>query len=655
MTFPSAMKSLRLPRDAEVNRQSKSPSHGIEFQSTMSIASHSSPFPVDFFMLRLNLMSNFTKNGKIIHLGLCMPTICTDNDILNILKSTSQRQSYIGVEVETVRSHHNRFEFWLDRTFITLCIITSFTLVMLFIGTAYDFYLEHLREQKKIANTYTLTSSELKLDTAQPDIKSKNGKHGVYIINKADDPRSDSLTVSTNHPNSNKKLLNLIVRELLLSFSVRINLRIICDQSVGSDTIPVIHGLKAISMIWVILGHTCIVVFKYSDNMEFRKSIEKDFLFQTISSGAFSVDTFFFISGLLVSFLYFRTNAKGKLDPLTNGMKGFSAGFIHFLGLLFYRLVRLSVPYLISLGVVEVVMKWFHHNSVFEVPALDHENCPKYWWRNILYINTLFPVDEMCMLWSWYLSNDTQFYIVGAIILILSTKHFKIAASVLLTLLTSSWLTTSYIAFSNSHKPGSDDPLALFDKIYDKPWTRLGPYLIGMCAGWILFKKNCQIYMSRLTFLAGWALSIGCLIMLVYGLYESDLSPIAGAAYSSLSHSAWALSLGWIVVACSTGYGGIINEILSAPILYPFSRVTYCAYLLHPIGIRVMAMCMDSPFHLDTIVTIVIFLGQVVASFALSFFLSLAFEAPIVSMLRIMQKIVDFKKKQRENSSITPS
>lgn len=28
------------------------------------------------------------------------------------------------------------------------------------------------------------------------------------------------------------------------------------------------------------------------------------------------------------------------------------------------------------------------------------------------------------------------------------------------------------------------------------------------------------------------------------------------ASYSSLSHSVWALGLSWIVIACSTGYGG---------------------------------------------------------------------------------------------------
>lgn len=47
------------------------------------------------------------------------------------------------------------------------------------------------------------------------------------------------------------------------------------------------------------------------------------------------------------------------------------------------------------LGVVEVIMKWFAHNAVFEPPAMDHETCPQYWWRNLLYINTLFPVEQM--------------------------------------------------------------------------------------------------------------------------------------------------------------------------------------------------------------------------------------------------------------------
>ncbi|XP_044756776.1 nose resistant to fluoxetine protein 6 isoform X2 [Coccinella septempunctata] len=643
-----SMNSVRLPREAEVRRTPKSPSQGVEYEST-SIWTSSSPFPVDFFMLRLHLRTNFTTDNKIIHVGLCMPASCSDKDVDRIVRETSKGHFYVNVDVEAVRSHHDQFVLWMDKTFILLCLVTTIIMIMLFIGTGYDLYSDHITKQRKKQSTYKLVNEQLKLGVTESDMKSTNGNHGIYIINKSEDANSN-LSEGSNeslNKNRNKSVFDFVVREILLSFSVRMNMRIICDQSVGSDTIPVIHGLKSISMAWVILGHTCIIAFKYSDNMEFRRVIEKDFLFQTISNGAFSVDTFFFASGLLVSFLYFRTNAKGKLEPLTKGKKGFSAGFLHFFGLVFYRFLRLTLPYLITLGLVDVSMKWFNFNSVFEPPTLDHENCEKYWWRNILYINTLFPVEEMCMLWSWYLSDDTQFYVIGAIILILSTSHFKSAASVLLTLLVSSWMTTSYIAYSNSHLPGSDDPLALFDKIYDKPWTRLGPYLVGMSIGWFLFKKNCQLYMNKVVVFVGWTISTGCLLVLVYGLYGVNLSPVSGAAYSSLSHSAWALGLGWIVVACTTGYGGVVNKILSATILYPFSRVTYCAYLIHPIVIRAMVMSMDSPLHLGTIVMLIIFMGQVVASYSLAFFMSLAFEAPAVSMLRIMQKVVVFKKEQQ--------
>lgn len=125
------------------------------------------------------------------------------------------------------------------------------------------------------------------------------------------------------------------------------------------------------------------------------------------------------------------------------------------------------------------------------------------------------------MLWSWYLADDTQFYIIGAIILIVAVRsvdsrefhiestiisphflccsHFKVASSMLAFFMVSSWATTAYIAFDNNHIPNTDDPLALFDKIYDKPWTRLGPYLVGMCVGWFLFKTNCKIRMRRVS------------------------------------------------------------------------------------------------------------------------------------------------------------
>lgn len=79
-----------------------------------------------------------------------------------------------------------------------------------------------------------------------------------------------------------------------------------------------------------------------------------------------------------------------------------------------------------------------------------------------------------------------------------------------------------------------------------------------------------------------------------------QLTPFSAAAYTSLSHTAWACALAWIVVACSSGNGGYVNKILSAPVIYPFSRVTYCAYLVHPIAIRFVSLNSDATLHLGS-------------------------------------------------------
>ncbi|XP_055389998.1 nose resistant to fluoxetine protein 6-like [Condylostylus longicornis] len=633
------------------------------------------PFMPGFYVLKIRVNETMMAHLiRTIHIGICLPSSCGINDVKYLTEASQFDLQNRELTIMDIRSPTlNPYNMWSDKTFLILFFVTVIVFVLMIFGTIYDIYLIRRYKSKIIVDddketTHSETSSgigcsgsseysdtvtqelkkdlkELNLVLSLPQNDENNHHpldlhhhhhhhhHHLHHINHHD-AQTDSHTDVQLQLHEPKKLS--VYSELLLSFSIITNFNAICDRNVGSDTIPSIHGLRAISMAWVILGHTCIVVFKYSDNMELRKEVEKNFLFQAVTNGPFSVDTFFFISGFLVSFIYFRTNAKGKLKKLSKGVNEVTAGTFHFLGLVGYRFVRLTAPYMFVLGIVEVSMKYLASNSVFEPPTLDHVNCPKYWWRNVLYINTLFPVDDMCMLWSWYLANDTQFYIIGAIILIVAVRHLKIATITLALFLISSWITTAIIAFTHNHMPNTDDPLALFDKIYDKPWTRLGPYLIGMSVGWILFKSNCKIRMNKMTVFLGWTTSITVLLLLIFGLYNTRLSQVTAAAYSSLSHSAWALSLAWITIACSTGYGGFINSLLSASCIYPFSRVTYCAYLVHPIVIRALALNSDAPLHLGSDSMVITFFGLVVCSYLLSFIVSLSFEAPVVTMLKIL-------------------
>ncbi|CAH1402499.1 unnamed protein product [Nezara viridula] len=487
--------------------------------------------------------------------GVCLPTSCSNEEaeeILNFSINSAGLNSYRTVELSPVKDPNSVYEITSDPVFWILFSFTLVIFVLALIGTGFEIYEDYKIEKRKISKyvydnyTYEIAKSP-ELPTSVNELKIPAGANN--------NDNSEGESSERNSVNSEEVVgkFTRIWKEVLLSFSLKKNFKQICEKSVGDDTIPTIHGLRSMSMAWVILGHTCLIALRYSDNPAYRSIVEKQLIFQTINKGAYSVDTFFFISGLLVSYLYFRTTSKHDITKYTK-TTGFTSAFLEFISLIGYRFAR----------------------------------------------------------------------------------YFKAAAALMTFFLISSWFTTGFIAYSNNHIPNEDDPLALFDKIYDKPWTRLGPYIVGMSVGWLLFKTNCKIKMNKVMVITGWTLTLSLLLFLIYGLSGTKLHPITAAAFSSLSHTLWALGLSWIVIACSTGYGGYISDILSSSILYPFSRVTYCAYLVHPVVIRSMTMRLDSPLHLSPEMVIVMYTGHLILSYIISFIISILFEAPLVSLLRIV-------------------
>ncbi|KAJ9583177.1 hypothetical protein L9F63_022477 [Diploptera punctata] len=514
------------------------------------------------------------------------------------------------------------FSIWEEPVLYILIVIISVVGLMVAIGTAYDIILQR-RNQQNVEKT--------------PGPAECNGNHLTYTSTGPEQSTKPE-TESTNKTKQSTLRPGLF-SQCVLCFSAWSNLRKICDTRT-EDSLACIHGMRVLSLLWVIAGHTCMFTFPISDNKGFRQLVEQDFLFQSISNGAFSVDTFFFLSGVMVSYVFFKNTSKNNTKEDISTVQMLKNNSVRFLGVFSYRYLRLTPPYLFILMVTQLNSRWFYYNAVMHNPFLvrDQSTCPDYWWRNALYINTLFPVKDMCMIWSWYLANDTQFYTLGILLLLVSAKYFKLAVTSMFTFLVSSWFTTAVIVLNTHHMPSIEEPLGLFDELYDKPWTRLGPYVIGMCAGWILHTTNCKIKMHKALVVIGWALSIAMSFVLVHGLY-GDLGPIMSAAYVALSHTAWAIAVAWIVIACTTGNGGYVNKVLSCKFLYPLSRITYCAYLVHPLVMISVIMHLDSPMHLARASMIIVIFGYFCTSYMLSLIVSLGFEAPTISLLNILHPI----------------
>lgn len=54
---------------------------------------------------------------------------------------------------------------------------------------------------------------------------------------------------------------------------------------------------------------------------------------------------------------------------------------------------------------------------------------------------------------------------------------------------------------------------------------------------------------------------------------------------------------------------------------------------------RIMIMNMEYPIHLGTPLMAIIFMAQIAITYAFAFVVSLTFEAPVVSLLKILTKL----------------
>ncbi|XP_062596125.1 O-acyltransferase like protein-like isoform X2 [Saccostrea cucullata] len=154
------------------------------------------------------------------------------------------------------------------------------------------------------------------------------------------------------------------------------------------------------------------------------------------------------------------------------------------------------------------------------------------------------------------------------------------------------------LGYNLGHSP---NPVESFDKVYQKPYARIAPYLIGVLTGYFMWKSERQAKLPKVIVVLGWIIALICLSSLVFGsteLYRGHkFSTAVSALYNSLSTTTWGLGVAWIIFACSIGYGGFINTFLSARLWSPLSRLTYCAYLVHPVIIHVYIMSQRDTFY----------------------------------------------------------
>ncbi len=110
------------------------------------------------------------------------------------------------------------------------------------------------------------------------------------------------------------------------------------------------------------------------------------FSFMIVSNAFFSVDNFFLLSGLLVSYKFIK--------ELSAPDAKFTFGFMvkYYL----HRIWRLTPTYMFVLAMSSTITKYLGSGPFFPMNGFENkDNCENYWWMNVLYINNFLKLENM--------------------------------------------------------------------------------------------------------------------------------------------------------------------------------------------------------------------------------------------------------------------
>lgn len=429
-------------------------------------------------------------------------------------------------------------------------------------------------------------------------------------------------------------------QRVLLAFSLPRNTGQIMSVKAGRGNIGCLHGIRVMSLGWVILGHVLSSLLNGAMVNKFDMYAELQSLsFQLVNNATLAVDTFFFMSGFLVAYLFLKHSApKGFVEGKTMVLY-----YVH-------RYLRLTPSMMIWIMIQATIVTYIGEGRPAWKEFQGAPPCRETWWHNLLYINSVTDKGLNCVGQTWYLANDMIYYILAPLALI--PWVFKNKTFHLVGFFSALSLLAIHVSTSMWQEIGNDVNGDMFrnqpeymDKIYFKPWTRSGPYAIGLVFGYIYYHTKGKLNMSKCMVGLCWIVAIAGSLTLCLVTHDENKnlmtdptgwSRTGRAIFETFSRPLWAVIVGWVVLACATGNGGFINSILSWQGWLPLSRLSYSAYLTHLTLIGFELGGLEAPMIFTWTIVIYQFLAYYVLSYGVGFLLTAFVEWPLQGLEKIL-------------------
>jgi peptidoglycan/LPS O-acetylase OafA/YrhL len=407
----------------------------------------------------------------------------------------------------------------------------------------------------------------------------------------------------------------LFVRTWSLSRNTAFIFQSRASSSSAADNFACLNGLRVFSNLWVVFFHGWIVHIFTASNLVPTGVASMSNTETYLIIGAFQcVDTFYVIGGFLAAYLMLRKFR--KTSGSTGGEMTACSRVRQFVLIYAHRYMRLTPLYAFVIFCYICLVPYVG-SGPFWVQLQESQavsSCNRFWYLNLLYLNSVLPSDwvwdQTCMGWTWSLGNDFLFYLAVVPIVYLYTRRPRLAWAILALLLLQQTLVSGYISnrFELNTIPLAPD-YELY--LYGTPWTRAGPYVIGvMLALYYSEQRDATESTTTTNTAGGWftlnnasmrwlgyALSVTVmglsLFLSKHGYRDGAVFSVSPRAmhwqqeykdvFNALSRPLWAAAVAYLSYASFRGYGGVFRWFFSLRFWEPLSHLTYGCFLWHNI------------------------------------------------------------------------
>ncbi|XP_037522288.1 nose resistant to fluoxetine protein 6 isoform X1 [Rhipicephalus sanguineus] len=534
-------------------------------------------------------------NHVIFRVGLCVPSTCSKDDIERMVKYTVKQMDMKAEVTECLQRDENKPLSVIQITVITL--LAAF-LSLTIIGTVTDITIKERRHPKAPASE----------------------KHGRPL-------------------------------EALLCFSAYSNARKLFAPEDKPDSLRALHGIRFLSMTWIIFGHSYFFiehVQPFRGLFNGHEMYSDNFFFSGVINFTLAVDSFFFISGLLVVY----TNWKELTE---------SNGRLNVIRFLFNKYWRMMPPLLLSLGLLFLMPVLGDGPFWNDIMGTEIRLCEKSWWSNLLLINNFWDSKEMCLVATWYLACNFQFFVLSIFILIPLYNWPTVGLTATFLLLLAGSIVSGVITFMSDLPPGLifypdlDTVSNLVTYVYHKPYNHIGSYCVGVFLGYVIVRHR-DIKLKPLTQVIGWCTSFSVGVAVLWAAYrwnaELPSAPVA-ALYAATHRVAWCIALAWLTFACVAGHGGFLDSLLSWPPFNALGNLAFMAYLMHPLVILYHSSRTRDLIYYSQYEKVYAFCGHFLITLVLSTFFYVIVEMPFTRVGAMLLRTRLFRKPSRRPGAVS--